>query len=332
MPPLPDPGRCRRAGRESLRRVRPGRAARRHPRDDRSPCRRPRFPWPGPARAPTAAGASIAGVRWPDEVVGRAVARSTPVAHRPLAPRRVPSRIDQGRCRAPPCRRRMRSNLSLSGRAPRRPGPGRAIVDRCPASRPPRPPAARRPARVDRWRPCGLRPPTAGESPALLFPCGSPDGGQPRLAFASLFASSGRSSGTEPSQVVRSSKFGDVDDQVLLDQLVTEGDPQRLQPPAGLVIGADAVRADQEDQVRDGRRTVRRLRLLDVQHLPGDRQHDRAGSRVDQRRELQHREGLAAAAGASPRCPSTPGRSAAARCHWAPCRAGRSIPTAGSPW
>ena len=48
----------------------------------------------------------------------------------------------------------------------------------------------------------------------------------------------------------------ELDGQFLLDQLVSEGDTQRLQPPASLIIGADAVRSDEEDEVRD--RRVRR--------------------------------------------------------------------------
>ena len=49
-------------------------------------------------------------------------------------------------------------------------------------------------------------------------------------------------------------EIGDVDRQVLLDQLVTERDPQRLEPRPRLIIGADAVRPDEEHEIRHRRR------------------------------------------------------------------------------
>jgi len=86
-------------------------------------------------------------------------------------------------------------------------------------------------------------------------------------------------------------EVGDVDDEILFDQLVPKGDSQRLETRASLVVGTDAIGSNQENEVRNGRCTVRRVGRSDVQQLLGDRLDERARSTMDQRRKLQRREG-----------------------------------------
>ena len=78
--------------------------------------------------------------------------------------------------------------------------------------------------------------------------------------------------------------------QVLLDQLVAERDPQRLQLRPKLIVRTDSIWPDEEDEVRDDRRPVRRLRIPHTKKLLGDGQDDRARPGVDDRGEIQHRE------------------------------------------
>ncbi len=47
--------------------------------------------------------------------------------------------------------------------------------------------------------------------------------------------------------------------EILVDELVAEGNSERLQPGANLVVGANAVRADEEDEVGHNRGSVGRV-------------------------------------------------------------------------
>ena len=249
----------------------------------------------------------------------------------PAAPHAVPAQIDLGQCGSASCRRRTIADPRRCGRPTRLPGPGRALAVRCRDSRPSpgrRPRAGREESLVAVRSPpgqvCESRRPIARRRSGSAAPA-SP------AAFRVAAGELGRLQRHRAIPGLHVVEVGDLDREVLLDQLVTEGDSQRLEPRAGLIIRADPVRADEEDEVRDGRRTVGRLGLLDMQHLPRDRQHDRAGSRVDQAARAPSSRTTDRSVGSSPSCSCTPARWAAARSHWAPCRAAWSIPIAGSP-
>ncbi len=70
-------------------------------------------------------------------------------------------------------------------------------------------------------------------------------------------------------------EVGEVDLPVLVGQLVAEGDPQRFEPPPGLVIGADAVGADEEEDVGDDRLAVGGVAPLDPDRLAGHGRDER---------------------------------------------------------
>ena len=82
-------------------------------------------------------------------------------------------------------------------------------------------------------------------------------------------------------------EVGEVDLHVLIDELVAEGDPERFEPGAGLVEGADPVGADDEEDVGDGRGPVGAGSALDPDELAGDRGDDRAGPGAEQAGEVE---------------------------------------------
>jgi hypothetical protein len=86
-------------------------------------------------------------------------------------------------------------------------------------------------------------------------------------------------------------EVGEVDFPVLVGQLVSEGDPERLEPPSGLVIGPDAVGPDEEEDVRDDRLAVGRLIALDPDCLACHDGDERIRSRAEAGRQLEEAEG-----------------------------------------
>jgi hypothetical protein len=55
-------------------------------------------------------------------------------------------------------------------------------------------------------------------------------------------------------------EVGNFHSEVLVDQLVSEGDSQGFQAGARFIVGPDAVRSDKEDEIWDCRRAVRGIR------------------------------------------------------------------------
>jgi hypothetical protein len=74
---------------------------------------------------------------------------------------------------------------------------------------------------------------------------------------------------------------GNVDLEILLDQLVAEADAERFQACAGLVVGANAVGTNEKHEVRNNGSSVRRFGHLHAKELAGQRDDDRAGTGVD---------------------------------------------------
>jgi hypothetical protein len=77
-------------------------------------------------------------------------------------------------------------------------------------------------------------------------------------------------------------EVGVVDLHVLIDKFVAERDPQRFEPSPSVVVRTDAIGADDEEDVRDRRRTVGTSRAMDSGQLTDDREEDRAGSSAEQ--------------------------------------------------